>query len=259
MRPRDAVTHAHLVAQLEALGVRRGGVLLVHSAFSALRPVEGGPAGLIDALRAALGPHGTLVMPSMGDDDTQVFDVAGTPCRGMGIIADTFRTQPGVLRSDSHHAFAAIGPQAAAITAPHPLQVPHGEDSPVGRVAALDGQVLLLGVGHDGNTTVHLAEELAGVRYRQPMRSTMPGPAGPVQVEYDEPDHCCLNFARLDDWLGALQATGPIAHGVARLVRARDVVGIALARLRDDETCFLHARGLCEECDGAWDMLDRAA
>ena len=61
----------------------------------------------------------------------------------MGIVAQTFWQLPGVLRSDSPHAFAAAGPQAARITAPHPVDVPHGLDSPAGRVYELDGQVLL--------------------------------------------------------------------------------------------------------------------
>lgn len=255
---RDAISKELVAAQLRTLGVREGGVLLVHTAFSQLAPVQDGPDGLIEALLAAVGADGTLVMPSMTDDDTHVFDATTTPCRGMGIVADTFRQHARVLRSDSHHAFAAIGPHAAAITAPHPIDVPHGEDSPVGRVAALDGEVLLLGVGHDGNTTVHLAEELAGVAYRQPMTSTVAGPNGPMQVDYDEPDHCCLNFARLDDWLGPAQRTGRVAHGTARLARARDIVDAALTHLRDDATCFLHPRGECEECDGAWAVLDGA-
>ncbi len=58
------------------------------------------------------------------------------------------------------HAFAAIGPQAAWITAPHSIDVPHGLDSPVGRVYKLDGEVRLLGFDHDANTTIHLAEAL---------------------------------------------------------------------------------------------------
>jgi len=84
-----------------------------------------------------------------------------------------FWRMPGVLRSDSPHAFAAVGPRAAEITAPHPVDVPHGPDSPVGRALALDGQVLLIGVGHDANTTIHLAEILAGVRYRLPAHATV--------------------------------------------------------------------------------------
>lgn len=137
------------------LGVIPGGVLLVHCAYSQVRPVENGPVGLIKALRSALGPDRTLVMPSMLDDDDQPFEPEATPCQGMGIVADTFWRLPGVLRSDSPHAFAAQGPQASRITAPHPIHIPHGLDSPVGRIYELDGQVLLLGIGQGANTAIH--------------------------------------------------------------------------------------------------------
>jgi aminoglycoside 3-N-acetyltransferase len=117
-----------LPEQLIALGVQPGGVLLVHSAFSKVGAPDG-PAGLIGALLAVLGPHGTLVMPSMCDDADVPFDRAGSPCRALGIVADTFWRMPGVLRSDNPH--------AARITAPHPIDIPHGMDSPPGRLYEL--------------------------------------------------------------------------------------------------------------------------
>ena len=76
-----------------------------------------------------------------------------------------------VLRSDSPHAFAARGPFAASITAPQPADIPHGIDSPVGRISVLDGQVLLLGIGHTANTTIHLAEYMSGAVQAQEISS----------------------------------------------------------------------------------------
>ena len=61
-----------VAGQLRALGVGPGLTLQVHTAFSKTGPIEGGPLGLIAALREALGPEGTLVMPSMTDDDDQI-------------------------------------------------------------------------------------------------------------------------------------------------------------------------------------------
>jgi aminoglycoside N3'-acetyltransferase len=239
--------------QLLALGVPPGGVLVVHTAFSQVKPVAGGPRGLIEALLTALGPAGTLVMPSMSDADDQPFDPSQTPCRGLGVVADTFWRLPGVRRSDNPHAFAAMGPQAAAITAPHPVDVPHGLESPIGRIYALDGHILLLGVGHEANTTIHLAEVLAGVRYRRPKHVTLLRGGQLARFDYDEIDHCCQNFQRLDQWLEAegRQRRGRVGQAEARLVRSRDVVAAALAHLREDETVFLHAAGMCGECDEA--------
>lgn len=239
--------------QLLDLGVAPGGVLLVHCAFSRVKPVEGGPLGLIAALRVALGPEGTLVMPSMPDDDSQPFDPRTTPCLGMGVVAHTFWQLPGVLRCDSPHSFAAAGPQAAYITAPQPIDVPHGLDSPVGRVYELQGQVLLLGVGHEDNTTVHLGELLGGARYRR--KKSLPALVNGelVQVEYGEIDHCCQNFSLVDGWLEAqeLQRRGQVGHAEARLASSQAIVQVVVQQLQQSETVFLHPFGVDEQCDEA--------
>jgi aminoglycoside 3-N-acetyltransferase len=250
---RQTISRSELTEQLLALGVKRGGVLLVHTAFSRVTPVHDGPHGLIEALQAAVGPKGTLAMPSMSDDDDHPFDPKKTACLGMGVVADTFWRLPDILRSDSPHAFAAIGPRAAEITVDHPVEVPHGLVSPVGRIYELDGQVLLLGVGHDANTTVHLAENLAGVRYRTPKYATILRDGQPTRYDYSEIDHCCQNFNLMDLWLDAegLQLRGIVGHAEARLVNSRDVVEVALGRLRENETVFLHPPGIDIECDEA--------
>jgi aminoglycoside 3-N-acetyltransferase len=249
-----------VTAQLLSIGVEPGAVLVVHTAFSKLAPIEGGPQGLIRALQAAVGPEGTVVMPSMSDDDDHAFDPGTTPCLGMGVVADTFWRLPGVLRSDSPHAFAAIGPRAAEITAAHPLGVPHGLNSPIGRVYELGGQVLLLGAGHDANTTIHLAENLAQVRYGRPKYLVTMNAGQLTRLDYLEIDHCCENFRLLDQWLDAdgAQRHGIVGHGQARLSRSRTIVQTALAHLAEDETVFLHSPGLCIECDEARATLSAA-
>jgi aminoglycoside N3'-acetyltransferase len=249
------VTQSALIDQLRGLGVAEAPVLVVHTSFKAVGPVEGGPAGLITALREALDPDGTLVMPAMSDDDDHPFEVASTPCRSMGVVADTFRRLPGVLRSDHNASFAAVGPLAKAITAPHPLEPPHGIDSPVGRACALGGFVLLLGVDHSADTTLHLAEAIAHVPYRARKSCVVMRGGAPVRVEYEETDHCCQNFARADGWLRerGLQREGRVGNATARLAKASDLVRLAVAALRVDPCAFLHPRGTgCGECDEAW-------
>jgi aminoglycoside 3-N-acetyltransferase len=252
-RDNSGIGKTELTRQLGALGVQSGGILVVHAAFSKVGPVEGGPLALIEALLAAVGTGGTLVMPSMADDDDIPFDRGQTPCRAVGVVADSFWRMPGVQRSDSPHAFAATGPHAAQITRPHPVDVPHGLNSPPGRVYELDGQVLLLGVGHNADTTVHVAENIAGVRYRQRKHATIIADGRPTRFEYGETDHCCEKFCLLDGWLESegRQRRGIVGHAEARLARSRDVVKAALLRLRQDETTFLHAPGACAECDEA--------
>ena len=253
----NPVSKSLLLQQLLGLGVQPGAILLVHTSFSKVRPVEDGPRGLITALHDVLGPGGMLVMPSMSWHDDHPFDPKATPCPDMGIVAETFWRCPGVLRSNSPHAFAAVGPLAGRITAPHPIDPPHGLDSPVGRVYELDAQVLLLGVGHEAITTVHLTENLAGGRYRRAKHVTILEGGKPVRFEYREIDHCCQNFAFVDGWLddSQLQRRGIVGHGEARLARSRDIVSVVIDHLRLDETVFLHPKGFDEECDDAWKSL----
>lgn len=227
----------------------------MHTSFRATRPVEGGPPGLIAALREALGPEGTLVMPSWTGDEDEPFDPLTTPADAdLGVVADTFWRLPGVLRSDHFQAFAAAGPDAGRITRdPLPLP-PHIPESPVGRVHDLDGQVLLLGVEHDSDTTLHLAELLAHVPYRVPKHGTIVQDGRRVRIEYGENDHCCARFALADDWLRArgLQSEGRVGHAHARLARARDIVSAALDQLARDPLLFLHPPSAeCADCDEA--------
>ena len=240
-----------VAGQLRVLGIQSGSVLVVHTAFSRVKPVDGGPLGLIDALQAALGPQGTLVMPSMSEEDDHVFDPRATPCRHLGVVADSFWRLPGVQRSDSPHAFAARGPAAGHVLQPHPPDRPHGADSPVGRVHELDGLVLLLGVGHDSDTTVHLGEYLAGVRYRQKKHVTVMRDGRPTRLDYEEIDHCCQNFSLVDGWLDQQQRQrrGVVGRAEARLARSHHIVEAVTSHLRANETTFLHPFGVDAECD----------
>jgi aminoglycoside 3-N-acetyltransferase len=168
-------------ADLRALGLEQGMVLLVHSSLSSLGWVSGGPVAVILALEEVLGPQGTLVMPSHSGDlsdperwqnppvpetwwqiireSMPAYDPDLTPTRMMGRICEAFRKQPGVLRSGHPQvSFTARGPQAAFITEGHELDFGLGENSPLARIYELGGQVLFLGVGFSNNTSFHLAE-----------------------------------------------------------------------------------------------------
>ena len=108
----EMITRAHLVRQLLDMGAARRGAGGPHRLFQRCGRWKAWPEGLIAALREALGPAGTLVMPGMTEDDDHPFDPRQTPCSWPGrgrryLLADAGRAalqQP---------AFPAAGAQAA--------------------------------------------------------------------------------------------------------------------------------------------------
>ena len=186
-------------------------------------------------------------MPSMTADDDHPFDprhfLHRHGHRRPDLLAAAGRTaqrQPARLRR---------GPQAARITAPHPVDVPHGLDSPVGRVYELDGQVLLLGVDHTANTTIHSGSMSA--RYRRKKYVTLlKGPLIPVRYTEIDP---AARTSLVDGWLESegLQRRGPVgrAEGEAGPIERCDPGGHG--KIQQNETVFLHPFGVDEECDDA--------
>nr|BBH86190.1 AAC(3) family N-acetyltransferase [Thermosporothrix sp. COM3] len=183
-RTPSPLTRARLTREFRALGVKPGMTIITHSSLSSLGWVCGGPITVVQALMDALTPDGTLMMPTQSAGNSEpsnwsnppvprewwqiirdtmpAYDPRITPTRSMGAIVEAFRTFPGVMRS-SHPAvsFAAWGKHAQALVGSHSLDYPFGEGSPLARLYELDGWILLLGVGYDSNTSMHLAEHRA--------------------------------------------------------------------------------------------------
>lgn len=184
-------TAASLTLHLTRLGVRPGDTLLVHTSLRSLGWVCGADQTVVQALVNAVGPTGTLVVPTQTMDNTDpsgwgdppvpeawwetiraeapAFDPAITPSAYMGRVPERIRTWPGAVRSaHPQTSFAALGPNAVHLMHPHPLESALGEGSPLARMEKADALVLLLGVGYDSCTAFHLAE------YRVPAPPTAP-------------------------------------------------------------------------------------
>lgn len=156
------------VAILRQLGVRLGDVVFVHSSFDRFEAFNGKPTEIIVALQEAVGPAGTLLMPTLPFTGTAVeyvahggiFDVVRTPS-GMGLLSELFRRSPGVARSvHPTHPVAAWGRRAEEIIAGHHLAAtPCGMGSPYTRLLEYDGKILLLGTGIAAMTFFHAVEE----------------------------------------------------------------------------------------------------
>jgi aminoglycoside 3-N-acetyltransferase len=158
---------AALAAALRQVGVAPGDLLMVHSALDAFTGYSGKPTDLIALLQAAVGPKGTLAMPTLSFSGTAVehaasgavFDVRRTPSR-VGLLTELFRRSPSVVRSlHPTHSVAAWGAGARELVAGHEAEdTPCGPGSPYGRMLERRGKSLFLGVGVDCMTFFHAIE-----------------------------------------------------------------------------------------------------
>ena len=164
------VAYEDVLKGLRALGVRRGGAVLVHSSLSSFGYVRGGAGAVIGALQEAVGDEGALLMPSFqrGLEYELVFrgcrfDLRNSPSE-MGLITEVFRRSPGVVRSlHPTHSVAGWGRRARSFLEGHErCTVSCGWGSPFHRLCEAGGQILFLGVDHSCNTTLHFVENTSG-------------------------------------------------------------------------------------------------
>jgi aminoglycoside 3-N-acetyltransferase len=248
-----------LSADLAALGLPRGGVVLVHSSLRALGWVAGGAEAVVEALLGTLGPDGTLVVPSFSThrtdpvrwqhppvpepwwqvirDEMPAFDPRTASTRQMGAIADCVLRWPGTLRSAHPHlSFAANGSLARDVVEPHPLPFGVGDGSPLARLYDLDAHVLLLGVGHANNTSLHLAEHRASWPGR---RTYTEGAAVLVDgrrewVTFEDlwtSDDDFLAIGMAYEAAGGEVTVGRAGIGTARLMRQRPLVDFGVREI----------------------------
>jgi len=177
------ITKSSLSKDLKKLDLE-GEVVIVHSSLSSLGWVCGGAVALIEALQEVITEEGTLIMPAHSGDYSEpmywgnppvpkewheiirrempAYRPEITPTRGIGVVPEVFRKFPGVIRSGHPClSFAAWGKKAEEITADHQLDYALGENSPLANIYDKDGKILLIGAGHDSNTSLHLAEYTA--------------------------------------------------------------------------------------------------
>jgi aminoglycoside 3-N-acetyltransferase len=242
------VSRQRIVADLRALGLSPGDRVLLHSSLSSLGFVEGGPEAVIAALLDLLGPEGTLVMPSfqMGSEHVLLrqgvrFDVRTSPSE-MGAITEAFRKRPDTVRSLSPtHCLAAVGRDAAGLLAGHErCSVSAGRGTPFERLVQDCGRILLLGVTHASDTTLHYIENTGGAPTvcRECFQPVVVNPAGSERVVPTFPHMPGLKrrYERVEALLveAGAQRNGPVGQATARLVDAGRMDELVRAELRRD-------------------------
>jgi aminoglycoside 3-N-acetyltransferase len=158
---------------LLAIGIKKGNTLLVHAdAIVAAQfpsmPTDQRLDRLIEAIEAAIGASGTLVMPAFTYSFTkdEPFDVLNTPSK-VGMVSERFRTLPGVSRSaDPIFSFACKGPIARELCSVR-VEECFGSESVFAALHRLNAHIVDLGCSlNHGGTFVHYVETAHGVDYR---------------------------------------------------------------------------------------------
>lgn len=257
----NVVAKEEIKKGLRKLGLRRGDVVGVHSSLSSFGHVVGGADAVIDALLEVVGKEGTIVMPTHSSNLEKVelspkekaagvswlfkilpYDPKETPCT-TGIIPETFRKRPGVIRSRHPSlSIAAIGLKAKEITSAGDGRSLAGWKV----VYELDGYVLLIGVDLGVCTAMHLAESM--VQFPKHILEKITPPKWFVE-KYPEEDWewdvgPYPDFAKLEPMCeahGIMKAT-TIGRATVKLLRLRELIELYTEALRKNPDMFYGER-----------------
>lgn len=240
-RDADFRTRSGLRADCERLGVAPGDTVMAHGALSRVGRMLNGPDALIGALLDAAGTGGTVLAytdwdaryDELLDGEGRVAETwrahvppfeasSSRSARDNGVLPEFLRTWPGARRSGSPGAsVAALGARADWITADHPLDYGYGEGSPLAKLVAVEGKVVMVGAPLDTMTLLHHAEHLAPIpgkrviRYEVPFATAGGGVDWRLVEEFDTSDPVVAGLD--DDYFGtivsAFLATGQGSQG----------------------------------------------
>jgi aminoglycoside 3-N-acetyltransferase len=154
---------------LQGFGVPSDGVLIVHSAIATLSRQGFRAESIIDALIEYMR-DGNLFMPTMTwrtvTEDSPNWNEIETPSH-TGVLTEIFRTRYASERSiHPTHSVAGLGPAARLLTSRHQVDsTPVSSNSPYGLMRDYETYVLMVGVGLEACTTIHLPEETINVDF----------------------------------------------------------------------------------------------
>lgn len=168
------VTREDIARSAREVGVEPGDTLFFHSSLSSMGTVVGGPDTVIDGFLEAVGPDGTVAVPTLCNWEEgekhlvfERWDRATSPSF-VGAITETFRHRSEAIRSDhATHSIAAIGASAEELTAGHGSEGPRpspfsdtafAHESPWQRLVDWNAAYCFIGVTFRVCTMVHFVE-----------------------------------------------------------------------------------------------------
>ena len=259
---RPVVTHDDIVDGLKALGLDGVEIVVVHSSLSAFGWVAGGAQTVVAALRSVvptvIAPAFTYAARLPSPPEPYIPFNADTPAasweefrealprtpahrtdspidRNMGAIAAAFAAEPDASRSPSPICgFSGVGLRASEIlalgTAEQPLAV-------LETGAEQGAWILLLGVGHWSNTTIHVAENLERRGGFTRFARVADDPRGWTAVH--PVGGSSSGFPAIEPHLGGIQRETTIGAARCLTMPAADTIRVARSLIRQDPTAML--------------------
>ncbi len=249
------VTAADVADGFRGVGATEGRIVFFHSSLSSMGTVTGGAAAVIAGARAAVGPSGTVGVPTLWYHNAdpplraEDWDIARSPSY-VGAVSEAFRQAPESLRSDHFsHAVSAIGRRAADLTRDHGSRgrrlSPWGDRafavaSPWQRLYDWNATYCFIGVTFRVNTMRHFMEVLLvdEILNRVPDRIRRDRLAGRI-TDYGTPGiwphHDSQNMGFRFEEIGLVRI-GRIGSATLRAIAVRDMIDAAMPMLRDERT-----------------------
>lgn len=164
------ITKYELQKDLEKMGIRREETIAIHTSLKAVGMVEGGAEAFLEAFIEYLS-DGLLVVPTHTwasvSKENPVYDArASVPCIGAVPRAAAFH--PKAVRSmHATHSVAVFGKRAEEYAArDNGVCTPTPQEGCFGGLYEEKARILLIGVGQERNTFIHVSEEIADVPER---------------------------------------------------------------------------------------------
>jgi aminoglycoside 3-N-acetyltransferase len=234
--------------------------VIAHASLSAFGAVRGGTetvlGALLSATRGLVMPtftYATMITPSDGPPNngitygsmkdanrvTQFFDPDMPADKAMGVIAEALRQHPEALRSQ-HPIYSFAGIHADGAIQAQTLANPF---APIEALTNANGWVLLLGVGHTANTSIHYGEQLAGRRQFVRWALTYKG-----IIECPHWPGCSGGFDQIAPHLDWFCSKIQVGNALVQAIPLKALVETVQELIEDDPMALLCDRPECERC-----------
>jgi aminoglycoside 3-N-acetyltransferase len=254
------LTGEDFTSALESLDLA-GKPAIAHASLKSFGAVRGGAETVLDALLASLGglvmpafTYKTMVTPGVGPPNNGLvygsqrdLNLMAVPFRYkmavdpmIGMLSEVLRHAPGATRT-AHPILSFVGVHVNDALVNQTLYNPF---APIGWLADRDGWVLLLGVDHTVNTSIHYAEKLAG--RRQFLRWAI---TGNRIVECPGFPNCSDGFETIRPDVSHVSRRARVGESFIEAVPLHPLLQAVEVRIKKDPLALLCQRDDCERCN----------